>query len=202
MSVIGYARCEDERDHMAAVNEMHCWCIEQLKGGYMAAFDWDGQSGQRGLQHTLKGLKSGDRLLIRHLSDLGRDLHELVRNAHELLVDRRVDVTVTSTRLDLSPGAEEPDTRVLSALFDAHNRYVQENRRRGIETARAGGATIGRPPRADLTPDRVRKAIGDLIDATTGRLPTVRKLAEALSCGTFKAGQLLKQHRDNGEQTK
>src|SRR6185295_438132 len=94
-------------------------------------FDHDLLSGQRGLSHTLRRLEQNDMLLIRNLSDLGRDLRELLKNATDLR-KRGVHVRSMAKGIDL-----DVDTgfRVIEELLEAHKHYGRANVRLGVKTA-------------------------------------------------------------------
>lgn len=163
----------------------------------LAGFSWDAMSGQRGLMQALRWAETDTEYAIRgitvdHLSDLARDVPGLVKQI-EALLRKGISVFSMATGLLFDAESDDPETKVIKALAQAHVRYTSENRRQGQQSARAGGAIIGRP--VAFTLDGARKTIESLSDRNAGELPSVRKLAKELGCGHTKAGELLAEYR-------
>jgi|SRR6185295_2876310 len=195
MRIYCYARCKTEADAEAAGEALRKWAeLWHLPTGYYPQFDHDLLSGQRGLSHTLRRLEQNDILAIRNLSDLGRDLRELLKNATDLR-KRGVHVRSMAKGIDL-----DVDTgfRVMEELFEAHKHYGRANVRLGVKTAKIGGAKVGRPPRPELAPKAVFQTFGELRN-TNGKLPSVRKAATALGCSPTKAFRLLQAYKKFAE---
>lgn len=198
MRVYGYTRCEDQSAASKARKDMRGWCHERKTD--LIAFSWDGKSGQRGIRSAMRSLGHGDgecdTLLVRDIADIGRDLVSLVKILQALLT-LRVGVEVVTGEFSLMAGDQTTGaTRLAIALFKAHTRYVSEARRHGIETARANGATIGRP--RGITLEDVQEDLRRLMNANKGEMPSVRKVATALTaagkkCSTGTAAKLIRQ---------
>lgn len=195
MNVIGYTRTENE-----ALAKEICEGMERLCGlrrDTFVAFHWDALSGQRGLTQALRKLEKNDgsdkMIMVDSLADLSRDLPNLVKQIERLL-EKGISVEAMKTRLQFDPhDAGRPEPKVIAALAHAHHRYVSENRRRGVASAKAAGASPGRP--VTLTLDDVRKTIKRLTDSNAGELPSARDLAKEAECGKTKAAQLLNEYK-------
>lgn len=195
MTFFGYTRTDSEEGAEAVKTAMRVHCATG-EGSVLAGFSWDAMSGQRGLMQALRWADTADlvskAIMVDSLSDLARDVPGLVKQI-ETLLRKEISIYSLATGLLFDAESEDPETKVIKALAQAHVRYTSENRRQGQQSARAGGAIIGRP--VAFTLDGARKTIESLSDSNAGELPSVRKLAKELGCGHTKAGELLAEYR-------
>lgn len=194
MKVFCYTRTENVGLAQELRDDMARAC--GLRRDDFCGFQFDGLAGQRWLTATLRKAEheTGDRMImVDSLSDLAKDLPGVVKQI-ETLLEKGIAVEARKTRLLFDPhDAGNRESKVILALAQAHHRYVSENRKRGVATAKAAGASPGRP--VTLTLDDVRKTIKRLTDSNAGELPSARDLAKEAECGKTKAAQLLNEYK-------
>lgn len=195
MKAYCYTRAENEESAETRSKLFKEWC--EANKHEFAAFRWDGMAGQLGLTKILRKAEAVKGtypiIAVWTLSDLSRDLTKLVKQIDELCREQGIAIYARATDLWIKPHTETGE--VIEALAAAHVRYAQDNRKRGIASAREAGATIGRPRDARFQLKVARETIVDLTRAKDGRLPSSRKLAKAVKCGETTARKLLAEYR-------
>jgi DNA invertase Pin-like site-specific DNA recombinase len=144
----------------------------------------DGLSGTVGFVCALRRVPIADFFVVDSLADLGRDVNELLDNLNLFASEK--------PQLYVIDGGFRIDARLTafaSALRSALAVHGERNRAIGVATARATGATIGRPKKFEL--DDVRRA-AESCRNEEGTV-SVRKLARALGCGVATASRYSKE---------
>ncbi len=190
MRTLIYTRAETnteaDRRHVA----MAKWA--GTEGHDVADMAWDALAGKRGLARILSRAKTGDLILVWTIADLSRhELRALVKQIQEFCATG-ICIRAHSTDLWIRPDTAE--CKAIEALAKAHHDYVSDNTKRGMEAARASGATIGRPKQF-IYDERCRYVIDQMSE--DGNPPSTRTLAKRIGCGTTKAAELIQQWRSN-----
>jgi len=188
VKVVAYIRSESAEETASFEDSVRTMWHNK---GAEIKFYHEGLSGSRWLRRVLA--EKADAIVVHRLADLGRDMHGLL----SLLAEHDADIFVVSTRF-IQSGAER---KVFAReLMDAERRYTDIKRKVGMAAAKAMGASMGRP--AIFTLSKGREAIQSFLNASEGRLPSARKLAERLGCGKTRASQLLAEFREQtGKET-
>lgn len=143
MRMIGYARVSTSEQNLdsqrAALEAAGCVKIFTDQGISGAEFD------RPGLAATLKGVRSGDMLVVWRLDRLGRSLIELVRLVTDLGV-RRVEFRSLSEAIDTSSSGGRLLFHMLAAIAEFERSLIGERTKAGMAAARARGSKIGRRP--------------------------------------------------------
>lgn len=111
------------------------------------------------LAACLKGLRSGDTLLVWKLDRLGRDLRHLVNTVHEL-TDRGIGLKVLTgegAAIDTTTASGKLIFNVFAALAEFERALISERTIAGLDAARARGRNGGRPFK--MTAAKVRLAM-------------------------------------------
>lgn len=191
MKAFCYTRTENEADAQARRETMAAWC-GRLGYDFMG-FTHDGLQGQLGLTQAKRRLEKANKgdaiciMVVWTLADIARDLTTLVKTLAQMNT-AKILVHAAATDITLRPG-DDPEARVVRALAEAHVRYVSENRKIGVRSARSAGAQIGRP--LSFPFESHRAIIEKMIEQNGGKPPSARKLAKQVGCGTTKAAELI-----------
>lgn len=194
MRVIAYTRIVDDRDRERFRRRVEPLVLARLAKsasteqdarllGAIEFFD-DGLSGIIGFVSALRKTPNSDFFIVDSLADLGRDVNELLDNINVFASGR--------PQLYVIDGGFAIDAKLSAfalALRSALAIHGERNRAIGVATARATGATIGRPKKFVL--DDVRRAAEDC--RNKDGVVSVRKLARSIGCGVATASRYLKQ---------
>ncbi len=105
------------------------------------------------------------------LDRLGRSLRELLETV-ETLKQEKIDLLSLEEKIDTSSAAGELIFHVFGAIAHFERRLIAERTRDGIESARAKGKRLGRPPLDNEKLDAAFK----LIEAGTSPAETAKQL--------------------------
>ena len=105
------------------------------------------------------------------LDRLGRSLRELLETV-ETLKQEKIDLLSLEEKIDTSSAAGELVFHVFGAIAHFERRLIAERTRDGIESARAKGKRLGRPPLDNEKLDAAFK----LIEAGTPPAETAKQL--------------------------
>ena len=111
------------------------------------------------LAACLKGMNSGDTLLVWKLDRLGRDLRHLVNTVHNL-TERGIGLKVLTgegAAIDTTTASGKLVFGIFAALAEFERALISEHTVAGLASARARGRTGGRPYK--MTPAKVRLAM-------------------------------------------
>lgn len=111
------------------------------------------------LAACLKGMNSGDTLLVWKLDRLGRDLRHLVNTVHNL-TERGIGLKVLTgegAAIDTTTASGKLVFGIFAALAEFERALISERTVAGLASARARGRTGGRPYK--MTPATVRLAM-------------------------------------------
>lgn len=105
-----------------------------------------GRSFERpGLTDLIDYARPGDVVCIVRLDRLGRSLRELLETV-EMLKQKQIDLWSLEEKIDTSSAAGELVFHVFGAIAHFERRLIAERTKDGIESARAKGKRLGRPP--------------------------------------------------------
>ncbi|MBK4347008.1 recombinase family protein [Lacisediminihabitans changchengi] len=110
----------------------------------------------------LKGLRTGDTLLVWKLDRLGRDLRHLVNTVHDLTeagIGLRV-LTGQGASIDTTTSSGKLVFGIFAALAEFERELISERTLAGLASARARGRNGGRPYK--MTPAKLRLAIASM----------------------------------------
>jgi DNA invertase Pin-like site-specific DNA recombinase len=107
------------------------------------------------LDEALRGLRSGDQLVVTKLDRLGRSLEHLIDLSNDLQA-RGVDLVVLDQGIDTSTAVGRMFFQILGAIAEFEHALMSERTRDGLEAARARGRTGGQKPK--LGPRQARLA--------------------------------------------
>ncbi|MES9898568.1 MAG: recombinase family protein [Sedimenticola sp.] len=159
--LIGYARVSTEDQNLdlqiKALREQGC-----IRGNIYSDKISGIKSARPGLDTCLKGLKSGDTLLVWRIDRLGRSLSHLVTTISSLRDQGIHFRSLNDGAIDTTTASGEFIFNLFACLAQMERRVIQERTRAGLSAARARGKKGGRP-------------------ALTSQNPRVR-MAKALSC--------------------
>ena len=166
--ILGYARVSTHTQDLDA--QRH-----RLKeNGAIRIFE-DVVSGRRfnrpGLAALVDYARPGDIVCVVRLDRLGRSLRELLETV-EALKQGKIDLLSLEEKIDTSSAAGELIFHIFGAIAHFERRLIAERTRDGIESARAKGKRLGRPP---LDPEKLDAAF-KLIDAGTSPTETANQL--------------------------
>lgn len=102
--------------------------------------------------------RPGDLVCVVRLDRLGRSLRELLETV-EMLKKEEIDLISLEEKIDTSSAAGELVFHVFGAIAHFERRLIAERTRDGIESARAKGKRLGRPPLDDNKLDAAFKLI-------------------------------------------
>ena len=111
------------------------------------------------LAACLKGMNSGDTLLVWKLDRLGRDLRHLVNTVHHL-TERGIGLKVLTgegAAIDTTTASGKLVFGIFAALAEFERALISERTVAGLASARARGRTGGRPDK--MTPAKLRLAM-------------------------------------------
>jgi DNA invertase Pin-like site-specific DNA recombinase len=127
-----------------------------------------------GLTALIDYARPGDVVCVVRLDRLGRSLRELLETV-EMLKQEQIDLLSLEEKIDTSSAAGELVFHVFGAIAHFERRLIAERTKDGIESARAKGKRLGRPPLANEKLDAAFK----LIEAGT----SPREVAKQLGLG-------------------
>ncbi|GAA2943297.1 recombinase family protein [Glutamicibacter sp. BW77] len=111
------------------------------------------------LAACIKGMRSGDTLLVWKLDRLGRDLRHLVNTVHDL-TERGIGLKVLTgegAAIDTTTASGKLVFGIFAALAEFERELISERTKAGLASARARGHKGGRPYK--MTPAKVRLAM-------------------------------------------
>jgi DNA invertase Pin-like site-specific DNA recombinase len=111
-----------------------------------------------GLNALIKYARPGDIVCVVRLDRLGRSLRELLETV-EMLKQEQIDLLSLEEKIDTSSAAGELVFHVFGAIAHFERRLIVECTRDGIESARAKGKRLGRPPLDNARLDAAFKLI-------------------------------------------
>jgi DNA invertase Pin-like site-specific DNA recombinase len=166
--ILGYARVSTHTQDLDA--QRH-----RLKeSGTIRIFE-DVVSGRRfdrpGLMALIDYARPGDIVCVVRLDRLGRSLRELLETV-ETLKQKKIDLLSLEEKIDTSSAAGELVFHVFGAIAHFERRLISERTRDGIESARAKGKRLGRPPLDNEKLDAAFK----LLEAGTSPAETAKQL--------------------------
>ncbi|MFJ9991374.1 recombinase family protein [Pseudomonas putida] len=151
--IIGYARVSTDDQNLAlqinALKSMSCDTIFTDQGISGADFS------RPGLNKALRVAKAGDKLVVWRLDRLGRSLFHLVKLL-ETLGHREISFQSVTESIDTSSSGGRLVFHMMAALAEFERSLISERTKAGMESARAAGKNIGRPP--SLTVAQVKQA--------------------------------------------
>ena len=112
-----------------------------------------------------------DVVCVVRLDRLGRSLRELLETV-ELLKQEQIDLLSLEEKIDTSSAAGELVFHVFGAIAHFERRLIAERTRDGIESARAKGKRLGRPPLENTK----RDAAFTLVEAGTSPRDAAKQL--------------------------
>lgn len=124
-----------------------------------------------GLAALIDYARPGDMVCVVRLDRLGRSLKELLETV-AILKRENIDLVSLEEKIDTSSAAGELVFHVFGAIAHFERRLIAERTRDGIESARAKGKRLGRPP---LDNDKLDAAF-KLIEAGTSPTETAKQL--------------------------
>ncbi len=124
-----------------------------------------------GLKALIDYARPGDMVCVVRLDRLGRSLRELLETV-ESLKQEKIDLLSLEEKIDTSSAAGELVFHVFGAIAHFERRLIAERTRDGIESARAKGKRLGRPP---LDNEKLDAAF-NLIEAGTSPAETAKQL--------------------------
>jgi len=143
MRKIGYARVSTADQNLAAQ-------VAELKAAGCEPVFSDTASGVKaarpGLDQCLKSLMSGDVLIVKEISRLGRSLPHLVEVVADL---RSLDIqfkSLSEGTIDTTTAAGNLVFNVFCALADFERTLLKERTKAGLEAAKSAGRVGGRKP--------------------------------------------------------
>ncbi|MAE39552.1 MAG: invertase [Psychrobacter sp.] len=98
-----------------------------------------------GLTALIDYARPGDMVCVVRLDRLGRSLRDLLETV-ENLQREQIDLLSLEEKIDTSSAAGELVFHVFGAIAHFERRLIAERTRDGIESARAKGKRLGRPP--------------------------------------------------------
>ena len=98
-----------------------------------------------GLNALVDYARPGDVVCVVRLDRLGRSLRELLETV-EHLKEEQINLLSLEEKIDTSSAAGELVFHVFGAIAHFERRLIAERTRDGIESARAKGKRLGRPP--------------------------------------------------------
>jgi DNA invertase Pin-like site-specific DNA recombinase len=98
-----------------------------------------------GLADLIDYARPGDVVCVVRLDRLGRSLRELLETV-EMLKQEKIDLLSLEEKIDTSSAAGELVFHVFGAIAHFERRLIAERTMDGIESARAKGKRLGRPP--------------------------------------------------------
>jgi DNA invertase Pin-like site-specific DNA recombinase len=139
--ILGYARVSTHTQDLDA--QMH----RLQERGAIRVFE-DIVSGRAfdrpGLKALIDYARPGDMVCVVRLDRLGRSLRELLKTVE--LKQEKIDLLSLEEKIDTSSAAGELVFHVFGAIAHFERRLIAERTRDGIESARAKGKRLGRPP--------------------------------------------------------
>lgn len=124
-----------------------------------------------GLTALIDYARPGDVVCVVRLDRLGRSLRELLETV-ELLKQEQIDLLSLEEKIDTSSAAGELVFHVFGAIAHFERRLIAERTRDGIESARAKGKRLGRPPLENTK----RDAAFTLVEAGTSPRDAAKQL--------------------------
>ncbi|MCP5135131.1 MAG: recombinase family protein [Gammaproteobacteria bacterium] len=166
--ILGYARVSTHTQDLDAQKHR----LEE--SGAIRIFE-DVVSGRRfdrpGLTALIDYARPGDIVCVVRLDRLGRSLRELLETV-ETLKQEKIDLLSLEEKIDTSSAAGELVFHVFGAIAHFERRLIAERTRDGIESARAKGKRLGRPPLDNEKLDAAFK----LMEAGTSPAETAKHL--------------------------
>lgn len=140
--IIGYARVSTK------VQDLEVQKIRLKEQGVIRIFEdiVSGKTADRpGLNALIDYVRPGDIICVVRLDRLGRSLKELLETVDEL---KKAEINFMSLeeKIDTSSAAGELVFHVFASIAHFERRLIAERTRDGIESARAKGKRLGRPP--------------------------------------------------------
>ena len=140
--ILGYARISTKFQDLEAQK------IRLKEQGVIRIFE-DVISGRKferpGLNALIDYARPGDIVCVVRLDRLGRSLKELLETV-EKLKKAKINFMSLEEKIDTSSAAGELVFHVFASLAHFERRLIAERTRDGIESARAKGKRLGRPP--------------------------------------------------------
>ena len=124
-----------------------------------------------GLAELIDYARPGDVVCVVRLDRLGRSLRELLETV-ELFKQRQIDLLSLEEKIDTSSAAGELVFHVFGAIAHFERRLIAERTKDGIDSARAKGKRLGRPP---LDNDKLDAAF-KLVEAGTSPREAAKQL--------------------------
>lgn len=149
MATFGYGRVSTKeqttenqrREIEAAGYQVEFWFADEGVSGKVSAFQ------RPQFAKMLSQIRDGEALVVTKLDRLGRDAQD-VGATIKLLATRRVEVVVLQLgKLDLTSAAGKLMLNMLAAVAEMERDLLVERTQAGLERAKAGGKTLGRPVR-------------------------------------------------------
>ena len=131
-----------------------------------------------GLAKLIDYARPGDAVCVVRLDRLGRNLRELLETV-EMLKLKQIDLVSLEEKIDTSSAAGELIFHVFGAIAHFERRLIAERTRDGIESARAKGKRLGRPP----LDNEKREAAFQLLQAGTSPQEAAKHLG--IGCSTL-----------------
>ena len=153
MSKIGYVRVSTREQH----TERQEVIMERLGVEKMFIDKLSGKNRERPqLEAMLNYVREGDVLVVESFSRLSRSLKDFL-DIVEALEGKGVALVSQKETVDTSTPMGRFLVQVLAALAEMERAQMLERQAEGIEIAKAAGKYKGRPPRADIDLEALRR---------------------------------------------
>jgi len=121
------------------------------------------------LDEALRGLQTGDQLVVTKLDRLGRSLEHLIELSNDLQV-RQVDLVVLDQGIDTSTAVGRMFFQILGAIAEFEHALMSERTRDGLEAARARGRTGGQKPKLGERQARLAREMYEARELTVAQI--------------------------------